>query len=54
MNRVLKIQLVLLFLGAASIAEAACTNTIVYTPDGKQTVCQVCTDMNGQVTTICY
>ena len=51
-----KLQLAafLILLAMGSVAEAACTNTIVYTPDGKQTVCQVCTDMNGQVTTICY
>lgn len=38
----------------AGTAKAACINTTVYTPDGKQTVCQVCTDMNGQVSTICF
>lgn len=50
----LQLAAMLVLLAMGSVAEAACTNTIGYTPDGKQSICQVCTDMNGNVTTVCF
>lgn len=44
----------LLLMATITVAHAACTQTIVYTPDGRQVTCQICTDMNGQATTVCY
>lgn len=44
----------LLTVATVSLVHAACTVQYVYTPDGRQVVCQQCCDSNGQCNTVCY
>lgn len=46
--------MVLMLATVATLAHAACTVQYVYTPDGRQVVCQQCCDSNGQCNTVCY
>lgn len=54
MKRYVKIGLILLSFMLVRAAIAACTVQYVYTPEGRQVVCQQCCDSNGNCNTVCY